>query len=321
MLDLALWIFVFIASLYILIKASDYFTDSAEKIGLHFKVPAFIVGVTIVAVGTSLPELISSIFAVLDNASEIVVGNVIGSNIANIFLVLGVAAILGKKLKVHHGLIHVDLSILFGAMALFAIAIWDQNFSIGEAVLSIALLIVYILYTLKQQKRDDKEIKKEIKKRNNIKKKEKLDKKVWLILITSAIFIFIGAKYTVESVISLSELFNIGKEIIAISAVALGTSLPELFVSITAAKKGNPEMAIGNVLGSNIFNTLAVMGIPALIGTLTIPKGILTFSLPVMIIATLAYYFATQDREVTQWEGWMLLILYILFIAKLFNLF
>jgi cation:H+ antiporter len=100
----------------------------------------------------------------------------------------------------------------------------------------------------------------------------------------------------------------------------LGTSLPELFVSFTAAKKGNPEMAIGNVLGSNIFNTLAVMGIPTFLGTLIIPRSILTFSLPVMILATLTYFFTTQDREVTRWEGFMLIILYVLFIGKLTSL-
>ena len=320
MLDILIWTIIFIASIYVLIKASDYFTDSEEKIGLFLKIPAFIVGVTIVAVGTSLPELISSIFAVLNNASEIVVGNVIGSNIANIFLVLGVAAILGKKLKVHYGLIHVDLPILFGATMLFTIAIWDGHFSLIEALLSLALLIVYVMYTITTQK-TDKEIKKELKKRNNFKKPKTLDKKVWLTLILSSIFIFLGAKYTIDSVIQLSKILNIATEIIAISAVALGTSLPELFVSFTAAKKGNPEMAIGNILGSNIFNTLAVMGIPALIGKLIIPASILTFALPVMIIATLTYYFTTQDREVTKWEGWMLLILYILFIGKLFNLF
>ena len=161
MLNLTIWIIVFIASLVALIKASDYFTDAAEKIGLFLKMPAFIVGVTIVAIGTSLPELVSSIFAVLRNSSEIVVGNVIGSNIANIFLVLGVAAILGKKLKVEYRLSNVDLPMLFGATVLFSISIWDGLFTIGEAILSLCLLGVYITYTV-STKKPDKEIKKEI---------------------------------------------------------------------------------------------------------------------------------------------------------------
>ncbi|MFQ5887680.1 MAG: sodium:calcium antiporter [Candidatus Hydrothermarchaeales archaeon] len=101
----------------------------------------------------------------------------------------------------------------------------------------------------------------------------------------------------------------------------MGTSLPELTVSITAARVGKPEIAIGNVLGSNIFNSLAVMGISALFGTLLIPQSILTFALPLMLIATLLYLFITQDRQITKWEGWLLLLFYLFFIGKILNLF
>ena len=312
MLPLLIWIIVFVASLFCLIKSSDYFTDSAEKIGLYLGLPAFIVGVTIVAIGTSLPELASSIFAVLGNSSEIVVGNVVGSNITNIFLVLGITGIIGKKLKVTYELIHVDLPLLVGSAFLLAITVWDGIFTWPEALVCIGCFILYSVYIIKTQKKQET---------TKPKKPRKLDWKTIGILIISAFFIYLGAKYTIESVIRLSEIFNIGTEIIAISAVALGTSLPELMVSITAAKKGKQEMAVGNILGSNIFNTLAVMGIPALIGVLIIPKSILTFGLPIMLIATLLYFFITQDREITNWEGWLLLIFYILFIAKLFNLF
>lgn len=315
-----IWIIVFVVSLFVLIKASDYFTHSAEKIGLFFGIPAFIVGATIVAVGTSLPELISSIFAVLRNSSEIVVGNVVGSNVANIFLVLGIAAIVGQKMKLTYELVHVDLPLLIGSAFLLAVTIWDGIFSFPEALLCIAGIILYLLYTINTKKKHERiEIKKETK--EEVKQGRKLDRKTLVILAVSAFFIYLGAKYTVESVIKLSEIFNIGKEIIAISAVALGTSLPELMVTIAAAKKGKPEMAVGNVLGSNIFNALAVMGIPALIGTLIIPYSILTFGLPMMLIATLLYFFITHDKEVTKWEGWLLVIFYVFFIGKLFSLF
>ena len=103
-------------------------------------------------------------------------------------------------------------------------------------------------------------------------------------------------------------------------AVALGTSLPELAVSINAAKKGRSEIAVGNILGSNIFNTFAVMGIPALFGSLIISRSLITFALPVMIMATLLYFFITQDKEINLWEGWLLLAFYVLFIGKLINL-
>ncbi len=319
MIVLIIWILIFALSLFFLVKASNYFTEASEKIGLFFRIPPFIIGVTIVALGTSLPELISSIFSVIKNSSEIVVGNVIGSNIANILLVLGVAAIFGKKLKTSYGLIHVDLPLLVGSAFLLAAMIWDGVFSLGEAFICLAGIIVYILYTIQtQEKYDSKEIKREIEEK--FKKKRKLELKTIVVLVLSIVFIFFGAKYTIEAVINLSKILNIGKDVIAISAVALGTSLPELVVSVTAARKGKAEMAIGNVLGSNIFNTFMVMGVPALIGNILIPKSVLFFSLPVMLIATLLYFFITQDKEITKWEGWMLVLFYIFFIGKLFNI-
>ena len=113
---------------------------------------------------------------------------------------------------------------------------------------------------------------------------------------------------------------NIGKEIIAVSAVALGTSLPELVVTINAAKKGQEEVAIGNVLGSNIFNTFMVMGIPGLVGRLTIPETVLTGGVPTLLAGTFLLFFATQDKKLTIWEGWLFLIMYGWFIGTTFNL-
>ncbi|MAG91338.1 conjugal transfer protein TraR [Candidatus Woesearchaeota archaeon] len=320
MLPLLVWVGIFLVSLFVLIKASDYFTEAAEKIGLFFRVPAFIIGVTIIAIGTSLPELISSIIAVLKGSSEIVIANVIGSNIANIFLILGIAAILSKKLKINFELIHVDLPFLVGSAFLLAITVWDGVFTLAEGLLSIVGIIIYSIYTIKSEERlKDKEIKKEMK--GYLKKRRKLGIKTVFVLIISGVFIYIGANYTIESVIKLSEILNIGKELIAITAVALGTSLPELTVTLNLAKKGKPEMAVGNILGSSIFNALAVMGIPALFGALIIPQSILTFGLPMMLIATLLYFFITQDNEITIWEGYMLIIFYVFFIGKLFNIF
>ena len=317
MIDIVIWLIVLVFALFILVKASDYFTESAEKIGLALGMPAFIVGVTIVAIGTSLPELLSSIIAVMKNSTEIVVGNVIGSNIANILLVLGITAIVGKKLKTSYELLSVDLPIMIGSVFFLAITLWDGVFNFWEGLLGLGILAVYIFYTTSLSEKKDTEIKKKIK----LERKSKIEWKTILSLFISAIFIFIGAKLTIDSVIQLSEIFNIGKEIIAASAVALGTSLPELMVSVTAAMKGKGSMAIGNVLGSNIFNALAVMGIPAIIAPIIVPQNILIFMLPVLLMVALLYFFITQDKQVTKWEGWMLVIFYVLFLAKLFNLF
>jgi cation:H+ antiporter len=310
-----IWTIVFVISLYVLIRASDYFTGAAAKIGLSFGIPDFIIGVTIVAIGTSLPEIVSSVIAVLRDSSEMVVGNVIGSNIANIFLVLGVAAVIGKKLKITYDLVHIDLPLLMGSAFLLAITIIDGKFTLLEALLCMCGLIVYLLHAVSVEKRRTG-----VKTQRSPKPGKELRGKTFVVLVLSSFFIFIGAKYTVETVIQLSILLHVGTEVIAASAVALGTSLPELMVTISAARKGMPEIAIGNVLGSNIFNALAVMGIPGLLGILIIPQNILLFGLPMMIIATFLFFFMGQDKEITQWEGWLLIIFYIFFILKLFNI-
>jgi len=319
MSSLLLWIIVFIISLAALIKASGYFTESAEKIGLFFGISAFIVGVTIVALGTSLPELITCVIAVLEESSEIVIGNVVGSNIANIFLVFGITAIVGKKMTITHNIVKVDLPFLAGSAFLLTAAAWDGVFNAQEGILCIVAIVSYLLYTANtREKQGNIEIKEEIK---EAAKEPRLAWTTWVVLVVSAVFIYLGAKYTVVSIIKLSEILKIGKEVIAVSAVALGTSLPELAVTVSAARKGKTGIAVGNVLGSNIFNSLAVMGIPALMGTLVVPQSIIAFSLPVMLIATFLFVLITQDKEVSQWEGWLLLVFYVFFIGKLFHIF
>ena len=316
---LILWILIFIASLFILVKSADYFTDSAEKIGIHFGIPAFIVGVTIVSIGTSLPELLTSLIAVFQGSSEIVIGNVVGSNITNIFLVLGVSAIVGKHLRITHEIAKIDLPLLVGSAFLLTICVIDGYFSFIEAIFCILGLIIYLLYTFYAERSNkDVEIKREL---NGQLRKKKLHKKTLIILFLSAFFIYVCSKFTVESVINISKLIGVGTEIIAASAVALGTSLPELFVSATAARKGKPEIAIGNVLGSNIFNSLAVLGISGIFGSLIIPKNMIYFGLPMMLVATFFFIFMTQTKDVSKWEGWLLVLFYVFFIGKLFGFF
>lgn len=315
---LLLWVALFVASLYVLVRAASYFTDSAEQIGLLLGIPDFIVGVTIVAIGTSLPEIISSLFAVVENSSEIVIGNVIGSNVTNIFLIVGIAAIFGKKLKIGYELIHIDLPLLMGSALFLAITIVDGEFSLLEAVLALAGFLVYMLHAVSERKkRVDVLIKREMKAVGVLKK---IGVRTLITLFVSGFFIYLGGRYTIESVVRLSEVLNLGTEVLAASAIAFGTSLPELAVTITAARKGKPEIAVGNVLGSNIFNTLAVMGIPALIGPLVIPRNIVMFALPMLLIATLLFFFMTQDKEITQWEGWFLVLFYVFFIGRLFGM-
>ncbi len=313
MVTILIWSLIFILSLFVLIKASQYFTDSASHIGRMLGIAPFIIGVTVVSVGTSLPELISSILAVTSNASEIVVGNVVGSNVANIFLILGIGAIVAGKLHLDFELIHVDLPLLIGSALLLTMTLWDGQFTFWEALLFLGGLIIFTGYNISSAR--------EHRKNNNGAAAEKFHLKPVIILIISSVFVFLGAKYTVESVIRLADLLNTGKEVVAVTAVALGTSLPEMAVTIVAARSGKGELVVGNVLGSNIFNTFAVMGIPGVIAPLSAPPSIITIGMPVLIIASLMFFATTQDKQVSRWEGWLFILFYVLFIGKITGLF
>jgi len=312
MQNLIIWLIIFIVSLFVLIKASDFFTDAAEKIGISLGISPFLIGVTIVSVGTSLPELISSITAVYQNSSEIVFGNVMGSNIANIFLIIGTASLISSPLNILYELINVDLPLFVGSAFLLGLTVLDSNFSINEAIICILGYVVYVFYTISSGKEEQQS--------ETIDTSQKsFPVKQIVIVIVSALFVFFGATYTIKSVTKISEILEIGKELIALSAVALGTSLPELIVTISAARKGNPEIAVGNVLGSNIFNSLIVMGIPRLTGKLEIPDDVLGSGLLVLLVGTILFFFVTQDKQVTRWEGLIFFIFYGWFIGNIFG--
>jgi len=308
-MELFFWSLIFVVALAVLIKGSDYFTDAAEIIGKAWGIPQFILGVTIVSIGTSLPELVSSPFAVLKGSSEIVVGNVIGSNLTNILLILGLTAFIGKKLKVEWDLASIDLPLFIGTAGLLVLTTYDGTFTLFEAALSILGYVVYACYVISGHRESKKEKG----------KRKKVPLRTIVELIASTIAIYFGALYTVEAVIQLSTITGIPKEVVAVSAVALGTSLPELVVSLMAIKKGNMELAIGNILGSNIFNATMVMGVAGLFGTLVIPATLIQLYLPLIIVASFMYYFVSQDREVVRWEGAMMLVLYGLFLGTVFT--
>ena len=316
----ALWSVVFVVSLLVLIRASRSFTRGAEALGVYLGIPPFIVGVTIVAIGTSFPELMSSVYAVMVGHSEIVVGNVLGSNITNVFLVLGVSAIVAGKISTRYNLVRVDLPLFVASAFFLAACLWDGAVSLVEGLLCLAGFVLYLLYTIRAGQEAASEEGSGGSRKGERRTRRKLKVTVPVTLVLSAAFIYLGARYTIESLVRLSGIFNIATEVISASAVALGTSLPELVVSISALKDGNREIVIGNVLGSNIFNAFAVTGVAVLFGQVIVPDDMLTLALPMMVMATLLYLFMTQDKQITRWEGSVLLIFYVFFIGKLFEL-
>lgn len=304
-----IWSLVFCISLGVLVVAANLFINAAEKAGRALKMPPFIIGVILVGFGTSLPELVSSVLAVVAGSSEIVIGNVVGSNITNILLILGLAGVIGGTFHVKTDLLKFDIPVMLGAAFVLSLMVQDQRFSTGEGVICLLMLSIYLVSMLRS---------KPVKADNA--KHSPATIRTWVILILSPILIFVGAKYTVDSVIALAAITQIGKDVIAMSAIALGTSLPEIVVAIAAARRGQPEIVVGNIMGSNIFNTFAVMGIPALLGPLTIPEGVVSFSVPVFLAATLIHVIITVDRRVSKAEGAFLISFYLFFIGRLFDL-
>jgi cation:H+ antiporter len=329
------WILIFILSLAVLVKSADWLVENAEKIGLALKIPPFIIGITIVALGTSFPELASSLIAVFKGATEIVAANAIGSGVANILLIVGLSAVVAKRLIVKRSLIDLDAPLLATTTILFLFVMWDKKIVFGEGVLLLLTFIIYLLYTIFQRRETEDETPELVevlpsrierrRKTEEIKEKEavqeKLTFKVFLFLILGVLGLGIGAYYNIESVLKLSKILNISTSLIAITAMAVGTSLPDLIVSVRAAAKKKYEIALGNVFGSNIFIVLAVVGVPALFKPLKVDELTFTIGLPFLIVATLLFIISGISRRIHIWEGLMYLLLYILFIVKLIGLF
>jgi len=324
-------VIIFIVSLALLIKGSEWFLSGAERIGLKFRLSPFVIGVLLVGIGTSLPELVSSLAAVTKGVSEIVVANAVGSNIANILLVLGVATVMGRRLIVTKNLIDLELPLLAVSTILFLAVVYDGKVVILEALLLLTAYLVYLLYSLFNKEEQAGTVVAE--KSEQIQKKVEEEESGFSSFITWAfslksyasfvigiVAVFFGAKYLIESVIDLSVLLDIAPGVISITAIAFGTSLPELFVSGRAVLNGKSELAIGNILGSNAFNALMVVSIPGLLGTLSIDEKTLSIGIPVMALVTLLFIISGISKKLYHWEGMMFLILYILFIFKLFGI-
>lgn len=333
-----MWIFwtaLFLVSLAVMVKSADWLLEKSEKIGLALGVSPFIIGVTLVAAGTSFPELISSLMAVWQNASEIVVANVVGSNITNILLVVGLSVIISRQLILTKNLIDLDLPLLAIATSLAVFIFWDRQVSFVDGLILISAYVVYLFYTMQDRQKATPEIKK-IKdlpdiiptgnkkilaeEKNSVTRRPKINGMDLFIFLSGAIGLFFGSKYLIRSVVELANLFHISAGLIAISAVALGTSLPELLVSIKAALNNKPEISIGNILGSNVFNLLLVTGLPALITPLRIDAATILIGIPFMVTATLLFIVSGISKKIYIWEGLMYLILYFVFIGKLFHL-
>lgn len=330
-----LWTLIFIVSLAVVVKSADWLLDGAERIGVAVGFSPFIVGVLLVGVGTSFPELISGITAIAQGAPEIVAANAVGSNIANILLVVGFAAVLSRQLVVTKSLIDLDLPLVALSTVLFLGVVRDGIISRPEAVILILGYVVYFFYTLRERRTTEQAEEEDVvdvipPPRHEIPPPEsrlirafKAPKTVFQnigLLVVGAAGLALGAKYLIEAVVTLSGILGIATGAIALAAVAFGTSLPEVLVSIKAARQAKSEVVLGNIFGSNVFNTLAVVGIPGIFTALPVDTQTLFLGVPVMIAATVLFVISGISRQIHNWEGFLYILIYILFIGKLFGL-
>ncbi len=301
----------FVGSLAVLLVSARLFTRAAERIGLALGLSSFMVGVIIVGVGTSLPELITGLFSVSQGVSQIVSGNVLGANVSNLLLILGVSTVFSILRPVYLGeaYIAIDLHFLVGSAFVLGVVMFDGVVGRVEGLFLLAAYGVYVAYLLKEGSSGQ-----------SGGTRPPVAPRDLLVVAMSAVGIYFGAEWTVGSLQGLAGGLGVPTAIVAVTVLALGTTLPELVVSITAARQGKASLAVGNILGSCVFNALVVVGAGAVYGTVRVPPELTGFALPFVVGASLLFYLLVQDRRISSWEGMLFLVMYALFILKVSGL-
>jgi len=274
------------------------------------------VGVVIVALGTSLPELVSSIIAASKGNTEIVAGNVLGANISNIFLMLGcVTLVAGTSIFLGEEYIFIDLHFMLGSAVLVSYFMWQGTIGTVEGAILMIGFLIYQIHLFQSEKPKEMPVISEEAEISEIRKSNARNDV--LILIASGVGIYFGAEYTVQSIIDIAHHMDIDEGLVSITALSLGTTLPELSVSITATRRGHAEIAIGNILGSCIFNALAVTGTAAVIAPIHITPLLREVALVFFLIASVFFYLLAQDKKISKWEGLLFLLFYVVFFLKI----
>ena len=313
-----LQILLLIVGFVLLIKGADFFVDGASSTASNFKVSKSLIGLTIVAFGTSAPELAVSIKALASGSTDMVLGNVIGSNILNILLILGLAAVI-RPLSIRKDTIRKEIPICILISSLLVVLFLDSQLNSAEinqitrsdgiAILFFFAIFLYYLISMALHSKD---------KNKREKPKWKLGKSLFFTLLGLAGIVF-GSNFVVDSATFLAGSIGISERVIALSVIALGTSLPELVTTVVASRKGENELALGNILGSNIFNICIVLGVPvAIFGSVT-PESFAVLDLVALVgSAALLFVFSVTNHKINRFEGAMMLTIFAAYYATVF---
>ena len=306
---------ILIFGFIVLIKGADYFVDGASSIAKNLNVPDIFIGLTIVAFGTSAPEAAVSIRAMLSHNTDMVLGNIIGSNILNIVLILGVAASIAP-IRVQNNTIKKEIPFLLLVSILLSVLFLDiplQNGTVnmisrGDGIVILIVFAIFIYYLIQLARNGQSE---EIEAKYTLK-----------LAIAYSLFgllaIVIGGNFVVTSATNIATTLGVSQRFIALTIVALGTSLPELVTSVMAAKKGKQDIAIGNIIGSNIFNICFVAGLPSALFGNIVPKDPIGLDLLVMVFCTIVLYlFSKSEKIVSKNEGKVFLMMFVIYYGYL----
>lgn len=289
-----------------LIFGADFIIRDSERIALHFNIPHFVIGATLIGLGTSLPEMAASMMASADNKSEMAIANVIGSVTFNITLVLGIVFLIAKKMTPERDLFRLDSAWIIMPPLMFILMTLDGEISRFDGLLFLLMMAAYLFF-LFTTSADEFEIDEDL-------EKEKFNwGKSVVMLGAGFILTIIGANYVVESGSNIARMFEVSEWIIGLFLIALGTSLPELVVSLVAIKKGNADMSVGNIIGSNVANFSMVLGGASMINPLSM-SGAASFDIYIMIAASVALFLILANKLYNKAGALFLLMILALFI-------
>ena len=316
-------ILLFLGGLVLLVLGASTLVRGASKLALSFGISPLVVGLTIVALGTSAPEVAVSVGAVLDGRASIAFGNVVGSNIFNVLFILGLSALI-TPLVVNIQLIRQEVPIMLGASLLLMALALDGNLSVADGGVLFVLLLAYTVFLVVQSRRETQAAKDELAHVVPVATAGAWDShwaaQIGLIVVGLVALVF-GSEYLVTASVSFAKSMGVSDVVIGLTIVAAGTSMPEVATSIAAALKGERDIAVGNVVGSNTFNILGCLGLSGLVSGdlgLAVPSSLLAFDIWVMLAVSLACLpvFLT-GREIARWEGGVFLGYYVAYVSYL----
>lgn len=308
-------ILLLIIGFFFLIKGADLFVEGASSIAKKFNVPSMVIGLTIVAMGTSAPEAAVSITSSLAGQNDMSVANIVGSNFFNILIVLGVSSIIAK-LPVEKGTIKKDAPFLLLVTALLLLFGLNLNISRIEGLILLAVFTYFLVDTIKSAKKGSQETANEAATTMDVEVTEQSSmSKTILLSIIGVVGIVLGGDMVVNSATNIATSFGMSANLVGLTIVAIGTSLPEFVTSVIATKKGETEIAIGNIIGSNIFNILFVLGLATTISPITISTFALIDIIFMVAITVLLYFFMKKDNSLVKSQGIIFLVVYVAYMA------